>query len=72
LDETLPLANAVEQMIEGFTVFRAVKQETRVRRNVERRLFQAVIVQVHAGILAEKVPAKNVFVLWVNISVGVK
>ena len=37
LDKTLPLADAVEQMVERLAMLRAVKQESRVRRNVERR-----------------------------------
>src|SRR5206468_4110871 len=37
----------------------AVEQKPRVRRNVERRFFQAVIVQVHGCSLAETVPAGN-------------
>jgi hypothetical protein len=35
-------------------MFRAVKQKAWVRRNVERRLCQAVILKIHAGLLAEK------------------
>jgi hypothetical protein len=34
-------------------MLRAVKQKTRVRREVERRLFQAVIFQIHADVLAQ-------------------
>src|SRR5262249_40958669 len=53
------LANAVEQMIERLAMFRAVKQKPRVRRYVERRLRQAVILKVHARFLAGKVPGKR-------------
>jgi hypothetical protein len=48
LDETLPLADAVKQMIDRFAVFRAVKKKSRVRRDVKRRLSQTIIIQVHA------------------------
>ena len=37
LDESFALADAVEQMVEGLAMLRAVKQEARVRRDVERR-----------------------------------
>jgi hypothetical protein len=43
-------------MIECFPVFRAVEQKPWVRRDVERRFFQAVIFQVHAIPLAKTVP----------------
>ena len=56
LHKAFALANAVKQVIEGFTMFRAVKQEPRVRRDVERRLGQAVIVKIHAEYSAGKVP----------------
>ena len=56
LDKAFALANAVKQMVEGFAMLRAVKQEPRVRRDVERRLGQAVIVQIHAAISAITVP----------------
>ena len=39
LDESFSFANAVKQMIERLTMFRAVKQKARVRRDVERRFF---------------------------------
>src|SRR5436190_15177393 len=47
LDESLPLANAVKQMIKRFAMLRAVKQEPRVRRDRERRFVQPVIFQIH-------------------------
>ena len=56
LDKALALANPVEQVIERFPVFGAVEQEPRVRRDVERRLGQAIVIQVHAILAAERVP----------------
>ena len=56
LHEAFPLADAVKQMIERLAVFGAVKQKPRVRRDVERRLAQAVIVQVHDSLLAKNGP----------------
>ena len=38
LDKALALADAVEQVVERFPVLGAVKQEPRVRRDVERGL----------------------------------
>ena len=49
LDKALALTNAVEQVVEGFAMARAVKQEARIWSDVERRFFQAVIFQIHAG-----------------------
>ena len=49
LDKALPLADAIQQVIERLAMFGAVEQEPRVRRDVERRFCQAIIVQVHAG-----------------------
>ena len=53
LHETLPLADAVEQMVEGLAVFRAEKKEPRIRRKIERRFLQAVIFQIHDGCLTK-------------------
>ena len=55
LDEALALADAVKQMIDRLAMFRAVKQEARVRRDVERRLRQAVVIQIHARLSAKTV-----------------
>ena len=54
LHKSFALANAVKQMIERLTVLRAVKQKPRVRRDVERRLRQAIIVKIHRLILSRK------------------
>lgn len=54
LHKAFALANSVKQVIEGFTVFGAVKQEPRVRGNIERRLGQAIIVKIHRGTLSRK------------------
>ena len=56
LDETFPLANAVEQMIQRLAMLGTEVQEARVRRNVERRLRQAIVFQIHASDLAKSVP----------------
>jgi hypothetical protein len=50
LNKPFPLANAVQQMIERFAVLGAIKQKTRVRRYVKRRLFQAIVFKVHRSI----------------------
>ena len=59
LHEALALADAVKQMIVRLTVPPALKQKTRIRREVERRLFQTIVFQIHAGFLAEIAPAGN-------------
>ena len=38
LDKTLPLANAVKQVVERLAMPGTVEKEVRVRRDVERRL----------------------------------
>ena len=53
LHEALPLANAVEQMVEGLAMFRAEKKKPRIGRHLERRFLQAVIFQIHAGCLTK-------------------
>ena len=56
LDESFALPDAVKQMVECFAVLGTVKQEARVRRDVERRLFQAIILQVHGAVVARNLP----------------
>src|ERR1041385_2906573 len=48
LDESLPLPDAVEQMVERLAVLRTVEQEARVGRYVKWRLVQAVIFEIHS------------------------
>ena len=59
LDETLALADAVKQMVERLAMFRAVEKKARVRRDVERRLFQSVKLQIHARFLAQSAPRQR-------------
>src|SRR5216117_3204541 len=60
LDKALALANPVEEMIVSLPVLRAVKQKPWIRRNVERRLCQAVMFEIHVCLLlAERVPVGN-------------
>src|SRR5664279_638943 len=56
LHKTLPLADAVEQMVERFAMLGTVEKKARVRRDVERRVFQPVMFQIHRRLLAETVP----------------
>src|SRR5882724_7040283 len=49
LDEAFALAQAVEQVVERFAMLGAVKEEPRVRRDVEGRFRQPVVVQVHGS-----------------------
>src|SRR6185295_1491540 len=56
LDKPFALANTVEQMIERFPVFRAVKKKARVGRDGKRGLRQPVIFQIHVVSLAKTVP----------------
>src|SRR5665213_536428 len=53
LHKALALADAIEQMIERLAMLGAVKQEARVRRDVERRLLQSIKLQIHARLLTE-------------------
>src|SRR5271163_2020009 len=53
LDKSLSLADSVKQMVEGLAMLAAVEKKARVRRDVERRLLQSVVFQIHAGLLAE-------------------
>ena len=43
-------------MIKCLAMFGAVKEKARVRRDVERRLAQAIVLQVHPDSLAKKMP----------------
>ena len=52
LHKTLALANAIQQMVERFAVLGAVKEESRVRRYVERGRLQAIELKVHGSLLA--------------------
>lgn len=56
LHETFALANSVKEVVEGFAMLRAIKQKPRIRRNVEGRFCQAVIIEIHAKCEAGKVP----------------
>jgi hypothetical protein len=40
-------------MVERLAMLSALKKETRVRRDVERRLFQSVKFQIHDALLAK-------------------
>src|ERR1039457_6562803 len=46
LHKALALADAVEQMVEGFAMLGAVEKKARVRRDVERRLLQAIKLKI--------------------------
>ena len=48
LDETLALTNTVKDVIERLAMFRAVKEKAGIRRDVERRFRQAIVLAVHA------------------------
>jgi len=52
LHKAFALANTVEEMIEGFAMFRAVEQEARIRRDVERRDLQSIELKIHAGLFS--------------------
>ena len=47
LDEPLPFANAVEEMVIGFAVLWAEEKKARVWRDIERRFVQAIVLQIH-------------------------
>ena len=53
LDEPLPLANAIEQMVERLAMLCAEKEKPRVRCEVKRRFLQAIVFQIHAGCLTK-------------------
>src|ERR1051326_4378797 len=57
LHKTLSFPDAIEQVIEGLPMFGAVKEEARVRGDIERRLGQVVVFKIHTGVGAKKVPA---------------
>src|SRR5439155_2375363 len=70
LDEAFALTNSVEQMVDGLSVFGAVEEEPRVRRDVERRFAQAIVVQIHDSLLAKTEPeGRKSFVGLISASV---
>src|SRR6266446_4125609 len=59
LHETFPLPDPVEQMIECLAMLGAIKKKARVRRDVERRLAQAIVLQVHPASVAKAMPQEK-------------
>src|SRR5205085_9706237 len=47
LHEPFALPDTIKQVIECLAMLDAIKKKARVRRDVERRLAQAIILQVH-------------------------
>ncbi len=47
LTKAFALSNDVKEVVEGFAGLKAEEQKAGVRRDVERRVFQPIICQIH-------------------------